>query len=85
MDNARKYIWIALCSVLIIWHTYLLISLGNANNLRSGITVFNIFYIVIFLSAIFHELKVAKTLLYAFVISSLLVGIYGVLFTKIFI
>ncbi len=85
MDKVRKYTWILLCTAIIIYRISLLIAMGSANDLRIIMTVSNIIYILMFTTAILHELKVSKKLLYVMVALCLLTFIYGAFFTKLWV
>lgn len=84
MNRVRKYVWVALCAAFIVYHISLLVATGNANGIRNAITFSSIAYILMFVTAIFHELKLNKTLLLVMVLLSLLTCAYTVLFTKFF-
>ena len=85
MEKVRKYTWILLCGFLVAYHAYLLILLGGANDLRTTLTASNIALILVFATALLHELKVSKTLLNVMVALSVIACVYTALFSKLWV
>ncbi|HBK31766.1 MAG TPA: hypothetical protein DDZ96_06035 [Porphyromonadaceae bacterium] len=85
MEKIRKYVWIGLCTAFIVWHIVSLIAFGHANDVRFMGTMSSVTYILVFLTAIFHELKVNKNLLYIMLALSILVTAYTAIFTKLIV
>jgi hypothetical protein len=80
-EKLVKYIWVALCVGLAIYHVALLVA-GGVHN--TGLSVINIAYIMIFATAIIRELNFSKALFYVMLAMSLLSLVYGLCFTPSF-
>jgi hypothetical protein len=82
MENkTSKYIWIAFCAVIAIGRLVFQISSGGFH--VNGFSIINDAYILIFITAIIHELNLNKVLFYAMLTVSLLALIYGYFFSTI--
>ncbi|HBL32594.1 MAG TPA: hypothetical protein DDZ96_02090 [Porphyromonadaceae bacterium] len=81
-EKLENKIWIIFCALLALFHIGLLIYFGNPD-MRGTITVFNLAYALIFITAIIHEVKLNKILFYVMAVLSLLLLIYGSFFTEI--
>jgi hypothetical protein len=79
-DKIRKYIWIAFCASIAICHIVLMIMLGFFS--LGMVTVLNVAYVMVFVTAIIRELNLNKAVFYIMLIASLLTFVYGIFFTK---
>lgn len=82
MDKVRKYTWILLCAALAVWHAYMLIGTGGAIDLSWTINAWNLALVLVFTTALLHELKANKTVLTVMVGLSLIACIYTAFFAK---
>jgi hypothetical protein len=83
MENkSGKYIWIAFCAVIVIFRFVFQIIGGGFDT--GGLSVINTAYILIFITAIIHELNLNRAIFYVMLAVSLLTLVYGYFFTSLF-